>query len=100
MQSYLKAIVAGLIAAISYAIPVVDDGLKASEALAIILAALVGSGVVYAVPNKDPRGERQEESVQPPEYGEFGAADSTIVLLLAVVVLILVLIVFLPALHF
>lgn len=55
MLSYLKAIVAGVIAAISYAIPVVDDGLKASEVLAIVLAGLVGSGVTYMVPNRSAR---------------------------------------------
>lgn len=68
MQSYLKAIVAGLIAAITAAIPLVDDGVNVKDVLLIALAGLVGSGVTYAVPNKDPRGQRQAESVQPPEY--------------------------------
>lgn len=53
-MSYAKAVVAGLIAAISFAIPVVDDGLVASELLGIVLAGLVGSGITYAVPNRRP----------------------------------------------
>lgn len=52
MKTYLKAIVAGLIAAIAFATPTVDDGLKASEVLGIVSSFLVGTGVVYAVPNK------------------------------------------------
>lgn len=69
MKSYAKSLLSGVIAACSYAIPVVDDGLAPSEALGIVLAGLVGLGVVYAVPNRDPRGVRQDESVQPPNAG-------------------------------
>lgn len=48
---YRKAIVGGTAAALSYAIPVVDDGLLASEVLGIVLAGLIGSGLVAAVSN-------------------------------------------------
>ncbi len=49
---YYKAIVGALVAAISAAIPIVDDGVTTSEGLSIALAFIVGLGVVYAVPNK------------------------------------------------
>jgi len=53
MKPYAKSILAGVIAACSFAVPVVDDGLVASEVLGIILAGLTGLGVVFAVPNRD-----------------------------------------------
>ena len=46
-----KAYVGALVAALSYAVPVVDDGLLPSEGLGIILAALVGFQAVYWVSN-------------------------------------------------
>lgn len=54
LARYRKAIAAGAAAAIAFAIPVVDDGVTASEALGIVLAALVGSGLVAAVRNARP----------------------------------------------
>ena len=51
LKPYLKSLVGGLTAGISFAIPVVDDGVLPSEGLGIVLAFLVGLGVVYAVPN-------------------------------------------------
>lgn len=47
-----KAFAAGIAAGIAYAIPVVDDGLTSSEILGITLAALIGWGVTWAVPNR------------------------------------------------
>lgn len=52
IKPYAKAILAGAACAISFAIPVVDDGLVASEVLGIVLAGLTGAGVVYRVPNR------------------------------------------------
>jgi hypothetical protein len=52
MKQYAKSILSGIIAATSFAIPVVDDGLAPSEVLGIVLAGLIGLGIVYAVPNK------------------------------------------------
>ncbi|MGZ4518937.1 MAG: hypothetical protein ACXVXP_00020 [Mycobacteriaceae bacterium] len=52
MKQYAKSILGGLIAALSFAIPVVDNGLTPSEVLGIVLAGLTGLGVVYVVPNK------------------------------------------------
>ena len=40
-------------AAISFAVPVVDDGFMASKVLGIILAAIVAWGSTYWVPNED-----------------------------------------------
>ena len=64
---YFKALTAALIAGASAAIPLVDDGLTASEGLGIAVAFLTALSAVYAVPNKDPQAEHQAESVQPPQ---------------------------------
>lgn len=50
-STYLKAIVAAVVAAGSYAIPVVDDGLTPSEVLGIVVAALIALGAVFGVKN-------------------------------------------------
>ena len=50
-----NAILAALAAALSFAIPVIDDGLAPSEVLGIALAGLTAGGVVYGVRNK-PKG--------------------------------------------
>jgi hypothetical protein len=63
---YAKAVVGAAVAALAFAIPVVDDGVTLSETLGILMAGLTGLGVVFAVPNKDRRGRHQRESVQPP----------------------------------
>lgn len=52
LAGYRKAILAGIVGALSFAVPVVDNGVTASEVLGIILAGLVGAGVVYQVPNR------------------------------------------------
>lgn len=52
LNPYAKAVIAGLVAAVSFAIPVIDNGLIASEILGIVLAGLTGSGLTYATPNK------------------------------------------------
>lgn len=52
---YAKAVLAAIIAAISFAVPVVDDGVTASEVLGIVLAGLVALGSVYAIPNRRPQ---------------------------------------------
>lgn len=48
----LKAIVAGAVAGLSFAVPVVDDGLVPSEALGIVLAAVIGWQAVYWTSNR------------------------------------------------
>lgn len=57
---YAKAIVGALVAAASFAIPVVDDGLVASEALGILVAALAAFTAVWGVPNADPQHPQEE----------------------------------------
>tara|TARA_R110000823_G_scaffold178534_2_gene311010 strand:+ start:290 stop:466 length:177 start_codon:yes stop_codon:yes gene_type:complete len=50
---YSKAISGGLISGITSAITaLVDNQINTTEWLTIILAVLVGAGVVYTVPNK------------------------------------------------
>lgn len=44
--------------------------ITASEWLTAVVLGLVAGGAVFAVPNKDPEGEHQAESVQPPVGGE------------------------------
>jgi hypothetical protein len=51
-MNQMKAVVAGLVAGLSFAVPVVDDGLAASEGLGIVLAALVGWQTVYWTKNR------------------------------------------------
>ena len=67
LAPYFKAIVGAVIAGASAAIPLVDDGLTVSEGLGVAVAFLTALSVVYAVPNKDPQAEHQDESVQPPQ---------------------------------
>lgn len=68
LAPYFKAITAALVAGASAAIPLVDDGLTVSEALGVAVAFLTALSVVYAVPNKDPEADHQDESVQPPDH--------------------------------
>ena len=70
--------------------------ITSAEWVTAIVACIVTGSLVFAVPNKDPRGTHQEESTQPPgrhERGEAGAYDP--LYLVAVALLILVLLVFL-----
>lgn len=54
---YYKAVFGGIGAAVAFAIPVVDDGLLASEWLGVALAFLGGAGLVAAAPrNREPAG--------------------------------------------
>lgn len=52
-HSYVKAILGGTVAALSFAIPVIDDGLVASEILGVVLAGLTGFGVVFGASNSE-----------------------------------------------
>lgn len=51
MKGQLKAIVAGVIAALSFAIPVVDDGVVPSEVGGILLAGVIAWQSVYWIKN-------------------------------------------------
>jgi hypothetical protein len=69
---YYKAVAAFVVpfltAIIAALLETSDGGSKimTNEWLTAIVAALLAGGVVFAVPNKDPLAEHQEESVQPP----------------------------------
>lgn len=75
IKPYLKAVVAfvapaavTLTAAVQASSPggeVVTGG----EWITAACACFITAGAVYAVPNKDPRAEHQDESVQPPITG-------------------------------
>lgn len=51
LPPYAKAIVGFIAAAAAFLVPVVDDGLLASEILGALVAGLAGGGLVYGVPN-------------------------------------------------
>lgn len=53
IKPYRKAILAGVVAAIFTAIPLVtdDDGITGAEVGMIVSAGLAGAGVTYRVPN-------------------------------------------------
>ena len=61
-KAYVGAVMAGVSAAISAAIPLVDDGLAASEVLIILGAAIAAGGAtgygVYRTPNAERRVPR------------------------------------------
>jgi hypothetical protein len=48
-----KAFVGGAVAALAFAIPVVDDGVVMSEGLGIVSAFVVGFQTVYWVRNRE-----------------------------------------------
>ena len=68
MVSYLKAIVGALIAGLGSLYQALDNGtVTAQEWVAVAIATLAALGVVWGVPNLDPKARRQRMSVQPPE---------------------------------
>lgn len=68
MKPYAKAILAALIAAVGgIALGYADDSLTKGEFWGAISLGLASGGGVFGIPNKDPRAQHQDESVQPPE---------------------------------
>lgn len=70
-----KAWVAALLTALTTFIATVQgrtdvDTMGAVDWLIVVVSAIVAGLTVYSVPNKDPEGQHQEESVQPPEIIE------------------------------
>lgn len=86
MQSYAKAIVATIGATIVAILAAFPDDNDVQKWGAIITAFVTAVGV-YIVPNLDPRGVRQDESVQPPERG---ASDLVTVLVVCLVVIVVI----------
>ena len=68
---YGKALTGAVVALLSYLQPAVDDGLTSAEIIGAAVAFLTAGAVVWAIPNKDPQAEHQDESVQPPADDEF-----------------------------
>jgi hypothetical protein len=58
-SEYAKALVGAAVAALSALIPLMDDGtVSVQDALTVALAALVGGGAVFGIPNKPPAAPR------------------------------------------
>jgi hypothetical protein len=86
---YAKAIVGALIACLASVQQALDkDGhITSNEWVAIVIATLVAGGAVFAIPNRDPRGRCQAESVQSPEAG-YGAVELLVGVLVVVILLV------------
>lgn len=64
---YAKAITGSAIAGLASLQQALDDGsVSAQEWTGVAIATLSGLALVWAIPNKDPEGTKQAESVQPP----------------------------------
>lgn len=69
---YYKSVTAFVVPFLTQVIAALTEGsqggtaITTSEWLTALLTSLVAGGAVFAVPNKDPEGEHQDESVQPP----------------------------------
>ena len=64
---YAKAITGALIAGLASLQQALDDSaVSAQEWTGVAIATLSGLALVWAIPNKDPNVEHQDESVQPP----------------------------------
>lgn len=75
VKPYAKAVVAfvapgvaALVAAVQDASPA-GSNITGPEWIGIVATCILTSGAVYAMPNRDPRGIKQDESVQPPHAG-------------------------------
>jgi hypothetical protein len=89
MSSYLKALVGAALAGLGSLYQALDNGeVVAQEWVAVALATLATLGAVYGVPNRDPQGRRQDESVQPPDAGRMDVAYALVVGILALVFLV------------
>lgn len=67
---YAKALTGALIAGLASLQQSLDnDAVSAQEWTGIAIATLSGLALVWAIPNKDPEGEHQDESVQPDDHG-------------------------------
>lgn len=75
---YLKALVAFVVpgaVVLGSAVTDASDGgatITTAEWVTALVACIVTSGAVYQAPNRDPRAQHQDESVQPPQRNESG----------------------------
>lgn len=64
---YGKALTGAAIAGLAALQQALDNGaVTAQEWTGVAIATLSGLALVWAIPNKDPEAEHQDESVQPP----------------------------------
>jgi hypothetical protein len=65
---YAKALVAAVVAGLGSLYQALDgdQSITVQEWIAVAMTTLTALGVVFAIPNKDPEAEHQDESVQPP----------------------------------
>lgn len=64
---YAKAAIGAVVAGLASAQQALDDGvISSAEGVGIAAAVFAGLVLVFSVPNKDPEGEHQAESTQPP----------------------------------
>jgi hypothetical protein len=64
---YAKALIGAVVAGLASLQQALDDGVvNPQEGTGVAIAFLSGLALVWAVPNKDPEAEHQDESVQPP----------------------------------
>jgi hypothetical protein len=66
LKPYVKAVSAGLVSAIAFLAPTVDDGLSKSELLGTVSAFVVGTGVTFYVPYQTTK--KVDETAKPAEY--------------------------------
>jgi len=92
MTAYLKAITGALIAGLGSLYQALDNAnVTAQEWTAVAIATLAALGIVWGVPNLDPRGQRQEQSVQPPDERGYGALEALVAVVVVVILVVLLL---------
>lgn len=92
MSAYLKSIVGALVAGLGSLYQALDNGnVSTQEWTAVALATLAALGVIYGVPNLDPKGVRQNESVQPPSERGYGAVELAVLAVVLVIVVVVLL---------
>lgn len=83
VQPYAKAVIAFITPGVTALVVASGDSsaggsnITGPEWIGIFAACILTAGAVYATPNRDPKGEKQDESVQPPkaEGGEIPAYE-------------------------
>lgn len=66
---YAKSVAATATAVSTGVITAASDGtITATEWVVVVCGAIAAGALTWAVPNKDPEGQHQDESVMPDEY--------------------------------
>lgn len=69
MNTYAKAITGAVVAALAVLATSLDNGdVTAQEWVYVAIAFFTALGAVYAIPNRDPHADHQDESVRPPQF--------------------------------